>query len=888
MTGASHSFAQENDANVGVDGQDVEVVTVKGIRSSLIQSAETKRFAPVIADVISSTDIGRFPDENVAESLQRITGVQIERVRGEGSRVSIRGLPTQFTQTTMNGRNIASAFTLNHLGTASRNFEYSALPSEFVSSLEVYKTPMASLQEGGLSGTVIVRTHSPLDYGKRRIALSSQLAHESNSGEVAPRVSGLYSDVFADGKVGISIGAAYTERDAESQSSLSRGFRASRNYTQNLLLLETFQEEKERTSLIGRVEFQPSENLRVYVDAFQTELDNLSIRGQTAYNFGNTVNRITDTSAEQVISSEMTQVGENLLTTRVELSNVEVRPGGRYQARKGKTTAYAVGAEYELDEWTIKGELNLSSSDQTADGLNVLTRGFISQVGYDTTLDDEMTSLILSSQAQSEVNDPSNYEFLSFFGEFGSEIEDDIQSLRFDVARHFDDGMIKSLKFGTSFSEQEQYGISRRLDVDRAEFASRYNIPARASGGFEAAPVVELAGAGDGTFLDAYDGPAFVPTQFLRATARSVVESFSRQELENMGSISVNDTATLDAKESIAAVYAQVDFAAIDERLTGNFGIRVVETDQTTKGIGPDLTAITFQPDAGALITIPPGEAITVERSYTDVLPSLNISYDITDDLVGRFAASRTMSRPSLGQISPSTTARNVPPTINRNNPNLDPFRSNNIDASLEWYFASGSILSSTVFKKELVSLVESETQNQDIDIIELSSDGSSRIISEEFIINSLKNGDGVDLQGIELSFQHNFSELPGFLSNMGTTLNYTYIDNSEPTKVTGSSKNNFNTSVYYEGEKLAVRLSYTWRDKFLISPGAQERFGRFIKASGVLDGNITYDINDNFSVVFEAINLLDEATASVDGNGYPAIYEDTGRRVLFGVRASF
>lgn len=131
----------------------------------------------------------------------------------------------------MNERNIASAFTLTHLGTASRNFEYSVLPSEFVSSLEVYKTPMASLQEGGLSGTVIVRTHSPLDYGKERIAISTQVAHESNSGEVAPRVSGLYSNVFSDGKIGVSFGAAYTERDAESQASLSRGFRASRNYT---------------------------------------------------------------------------------------------------------------------------------------------------------------------------------------------------------------------------------------------------------------------------------------------------------------------------------------------------------------------------------------------------------------------------------------------------------------------------------------------------------------------------------------------------------------------------------------------------------------------------------------------------------------------------------
>ncbi|MDU0353172.1 TonB-dependent receptor [Paraglaciecola aquimarina] len=770
LTSVGQSFAQQSEVSAVSDGEDVEVISVKGIRSSIILATETKRSAPVVVDVISSTDIGRFPDENIAESLQRVTGVQIERVRGEGSKVSIRGLPPQFTQTTMNERNIASAFALDYLGTASRNFEYSALPSEFVSSLEVYKTPMASLQEGGLSGTVIARTHSPLNYGKERLALSTQLAHESNSGEVAPRVSGMYSNVFADGKVGLSVGAAYTERNAETQSSLSRGFRRSRNYTQNILLLETFQEEKERTSLIGRLEYRPSDKLSSYVDVFQTEIDNLSIRGQSAYNFGNTVGRITSTSAEQLVDSGtiFEQVGDNLLTTAVELTNVELRPGGRYQSREGKTTAYALGGKYELDQWTFKGELNLSHSEQLADGLNILTRGYVSQAGYDTTLDEDMTSLVLSPQAQIEVTDLSNFELLSFFGEFGSKVEDDIKSLRFDVARHFDSGIIKTIKFGSTYSEHEQFGNQRRLDIDKGELASRYGIPARAGGGFEGAPVVELAGAGGGSFLDAYDGPAYVPNQFLRAKTRDVVEAFSRQELEAMGAISFNETAKLDVQETVTAAYAQADFTAIDDALTGNFGVRLVETEQVTNGIGPDLAGITFQPDAGALITIPAGQAISVSRTYTDVLPSLNLAYEISDDLVARFSASKTMSRPSLSQISPSTTATNVPPTINKNNPYLDPFRSNNIDASLEWYFASGSILSSTIFKKELVSLVETETLNQSLDIIELSADGSSRTISEEFIINSLKNGEGVDLQGIELTFQHNFSDLPRYLKQYG------------------------------------------------------------------------------------------------------------------------
>ncbi|WP_175623956.1 TonB-dependent receptor [Pseudocolwellia agarivorans] len=887
---SGQGLAQETETKEVKKAPEVELIQVVGIRSSLEQAVLTKRMSPVITDVISSTELGRFPDENVAESLQRITGVQIERVRGEGSRVSIRGLPPTFTLTTLNDRSLASAFALDYLGTASRNFEFSSLPSEFVSSLEVHKTPMASLQEGGLSGTVVVRTHSPIDIGKRKFAFSAQGAHESNSGKLAPRMSGMYSDVFADGKVGVSIGAAYTERNAESHSSLSRGFRKSRNYTQNLLLLEKFEEEKERTSLIGRIEYEPLDNLRLYTEVFQTELDNLSIRSQTAYNFGNTVGRINDTSAEQVIESGTIRqdVDGNLLTTKTELTNVEVRPGGRYQSRQGKTTAYAFGGKYEFDNWLIDGELSYSKSDQIGDGLNILSRGYISQAGYDTTLDDEMTSLILSDAAQLEVDDPNNYEFLSFFGEFGSEIEDEISSLRFDVTRHFDDGFFTSIKFGASIKTQEQYGISKRLDVDKAEFASIMGLTSNGAGGYNGAPVIELVGAGSGDFLDGYSGAAYVPDMFLRAKTRSVVESFSRTELTNMGTMSTNETGTIDAKEDILSYYVQADFSTLDDRLTGNFGLRIVETDQETSGIAPDLSAITFQPDAGALITIPAGGPIDVSRSYTDTLPSLNLAYEVNEDVVARFSASRTMSRPALAQISPSTTANNVPPTLNTNNPYLDPFRSNNFDMSLEWYFDNASILSATLFQKELVSLIERETNNEDLNIIELSSDGSQRTITEEFVVNTFKNGEGVDMKGIELTFQHNFSNLPGILSNMGTMLNYTYIDNSEPEKVTGASENNFNASGYYEGDKLSVRLSYTWRDDFLINAGAQEGFGRYIKASGVLDGNISYDVTENVSVVIEAINLLDTPTASVDGNGYPAIYEDNGRRLLFGVKGNF
>lgn len=865
----------------------LDTIVVTGIRQSLEQAVAVKRNSSVIADVIGATGLGRFPDENVAESLQRVTGVQIQRLRGEGSQVSIRGLPPGFTSTTLNGSNMASAFALSFGESPSRNFEFSVLPSEFVSTLEVHKTASASISEGGLAGTVIVRTPRALDIGKRSIALSAQGAYESNSGETKPRVAGLYTDVFADGKLGVTLGAAFSQRKSESHSHISRGFRESRDFVNNIVILERFEDERERTSFLGGLDWQPTENLRLYTDIFRTELDNLAVRSNQEMQFGGAY---AGGAPGNVIDQTRQDINGDLITTQLTLSNVLTYIGGRYQPRSGNTTSISVGGEYETGPWTFAGEINSSKSEQSGDGLRLFSQGFVSQLGYDVTVDDEVTNLIFPAGAEEYIQDPANFSYLTLFGNIGSSLEDKIFSTSFDVARETDWGMPVTFKFGGEYSEQTQYGISNRYGMDQAVFANQLGLPAATGGGgaFAAGPVVQVVQAGSGGFLDAYDGPSYFPSTFLASNTREVIESFSREELETLGTITPNLPGIIDAEEKILALYGQMDFASPDDRLSGNLGVRVVNTDQVTRGIAPDLDGITFQPDEGVFITIPAGEPISVDRSYTEILPSLNLRMNLTDDVQMRFAASRTMARPSLGDISPSTTASATPPTINSNNPYLDPFISNNFDASLEWYFDTASILSATFFYKDIVSLIESESTRENLDILEISGDGSSRTITEEFILNSRINGEGASLHGAEFTFQHSFTNLPGFLSNTGALVNYTYIDNSAPDRIVGASTHNFNLSGYYETDKLGMRLSYTWRDKYLFSPTRQENFGLFTEAGGILDGNITYNINDNFSAVVEAINILDTPTSSVDGLGFPAVFEDNGRRILFGVKAKF
>jgi len=192
----------------------LQEVVVSGVRRSLENAINTKRDADVVVDAISAEDVGKFPTENIAESLQRVTGVQISRFRGEGQNVTIRGLSPGFTLVELNGHTVANA--LGASGTnISRNFDFTILPSEFVSSVEVFKTPSADMEEGGLAGTVIARTVRPLDIGKRKVTANIEEANESNRDEWSPRASAFYTDVFADGKLGVSLGGAYTKRTTE-------------------------------------------------------------------------------------------------------------------------------------------------------------------------------------------------------------------------------------------------------------------------------------------------------------------------------------------------------------------------------------------------------------------------------------------------------------------------------------------------------------------------------------------------------------------------------------------------------------------------------------------------------------------------------------------------
>jgi iron complex outermembrane receptor protein len=322
---------------------------------------------------------------------------------------------------------------------------------------------------------------------------------------------------------------------------------------------------------------------------------------------------------------------------------------------------------------------------------------------------------------------------------------------------------------------------------------------------------------------------------------------------------------------------------------SGNIGLRAVRTDQTSVGISPDLNGITYEPGAAAATRIPAAQPLSIDRSYDDFLPSLNLKLDLTDDLVVRFAAARTMARPNLTQISPTISASGTTRTLTANNPELDPFRANNFDLTGEWYFGRGALLATTLFYKDIVSTVVPVQTSIPLTITQINADGSRTPVTQDWVLSTLVNGGSSAVSGVEFAYQQNFDFLPAPFDGFGFLGNYTYLESHGQQRLQGASRNNYTASIYYEKGWLGTRLTYTYRDAFFSGIDGNSQDERIEQSFGTLDGTLTVNFNDNFSAVLEATNILDETTRlrfmPIDVAHFDT---DFGRRVLLGLRATF
>ncbi len=894
-----------------------EVVVVSGIRGSLLSAVEQKRDASQVIDAITAEDIGKFPTANVAEAVQRITGVQITRTRGEGTAASIRGLPSEFTRVQLNGGTLASG-TVDLRGgggggALNRSFDFRLLPSEFVRTLEVVKSPTAEMQEGGLSGTINVVTARPLDLGEFTLVGSAFAAQNSNSGKTDPRLSGLFSNTFMDGRLGVLVAAGYTESRPEThsmygtvwgtQSEAVRGIDYNNdgdtNDTFNVpgqLRPEVTREDNSRTAIAGVIEYDVSDNLRLAVEGFYSERDTLSESLENLHIPSNALGPGFDNSQTQFLDIDgidPSQVAFGIpYLNGAAIGATDVRGNHRVNDSTSDTSWIKIGGSYSNDVWTADVSAAYSESSLLGDNLN-LAQIQRFDVSYDCIPGEDVCGIDFSDESRARYLDPNQGVVASLNGAFDRQTNDEVAEFRADFSRSFEESLVSRLSFGMVASQRDIYSNAQALVVPAGPLAALAGLqPSTVQAtGFSVAPFTQLVRPGSGSFLGAYDGNMPFPTEWIATDTLALLAAIPREDLVANGILLANLNQVIDVSEDISAAYVQADFESWDQNLSGNFGVRIVHTKQASAGVAPDLTNLVSLVDAGGTLLVPPAGNISAENEYTEILPSLNVKLDITDDFLLRFGASRTMARPALAEISPSTTAVGGAGnfSITSGNPQLDPFIALNFDFSAEWYPDMDTALTFAVFHKDLATLVRTVSEQTFIPVtFRTESTNTEEVRLAQFTRNRPENQEGVKLTGFELGYQQFFSFLPGPLENLGMQANYTFIDNSDPNVLTAASKHNYNLSAFYETDRFGARMSYTWRDQFVTAglPDGNNGLGERTASHGTLDANLSYNLNDRLSFIVEGVNLLEEtdATRSILGD-LPFDYFDPGRRVMVGAR---
>lgn len=867
----------------------VEEIVVTGIRASQQQSIDIKRNAVGVVDSIASEDLGKLPDQNVAESLQRIAGVTIERNRGEGRYVSVRGFGPKFNAVTVNGRTLAT-------DNNGREFSFDVLPSEIVSGADVYKSPQANINGASIGATIDVRTLRPLE---QRQAFSAAGSVSGSWAELRdkynPEASGVLSWRNADRTLGVAVSASYTDqkvRDDEFTIGAGHVRRSSTDSYYNAggvagarigpgvapftgvsmpsnLSPFFFERDKTMLGLNGTVQYKPIDRLTVTVDALYAKADIKEQQTGLAYDF-----------AGGVLVEQVVQGGEAVY---------QRYQGGfvdqiiQYDHRKVTTDQIGLNLKWEAtDDLTLTFDASTSKAERRGKEDNDFTT--IRRKNVDTWFDrrsgDPMYSYgFTSPNYANAATNPQGVTAHYYIWGGGSDVDDEINEFAFD-ANWKPEGMV-SLRAGLASQ-------SRKKTVTSAEM-----------------PFGEQC---------AYcDSNQVLPTTLFQNTNRnffggqygdSILHDwliYNPRELI----LQVKQYATRDGKAFNQAVFSPSGSSVVDEKvllgylmsdikadlgsmpLAVNVGVRIEDTEYTSSGASRTVTSAKPNGAGQNIITVSPVVPVSFKGHYTDILPSFNARLNVTDDFIVRLAASRVMTRPTLSDLSPRQTIQTNPgnETIRRGNPDLQPFRATQIEGGLEWYFGEMSLLSAAAFYKNIDSFVTLVTTPQRVDQV-------------TFQVTVPSNGKGAVVKGFELGYRQVFNQLPAPFDGLGVQTSFTYAEsNANYTNTVanvsygleGLSKYSYSLVGFYEKGPIQARVAYTWRDKFLQVASGRNGEPEYFDSYGQLDVGASYNVTDHFTVFVDGLNLTDEEEFiySVTPNRTKE-FRTTGRRVAAGVRMRF
>ena len=930
--------------------KETEIIEVRGIRGSLGRAMDAKREASGVVDSISAEEIGKFPDTNLAESLQRITGVSIDRSGGEGQLITVRGFGPQFNTVLINGRQMASE-------NQSRAFSFDTISSELVKSLNVHKTSTATMQSGGIGSTVNVATARPFAISGFKFAGSIKGVFDENSEKTTPQVSALISNSFNDNALGVLFAVSHQERETRLNQAQIDGWlenvdvpnpqtESGKAYTGNIFSPRNYDqkvttEQRTRTNANLVIQYAPTDNLIVTADAlysdFDVEADTTSYgHWFTAPNlegFGDDAGATVD--ANGTVIDLYQEVG---LATDMHAKKFD---------RLTESSTLGLNFDWNVnDSLNMKFDISHSSAERKANN----GRGDqLSLIGYANRVRFQVDNNILPYASefesvnatiysgQQEINealpdgdpnkisfDPSSplYQAPAGVGNYvdpansrahvmlrrGWAVEDTVDQFRWD-STWLDDGDsgLVALKFGAMYSSE-----TKNLDRWDNEGAGIHC----AFCGYTDSPNMDglsqyVFDAGS-DFLGDVSGSGRMPTSWLAHDGEAnfaFLEAFSAANGNDISFDAEKRNKSFKITEATVSLYIEFDFETelAGMPLSASTGFRYESTDVDVDGTDEPISELKILDKTEMLASFGAAKSISNNSNYKTILPNLSVKLEINDGLIARFAASQTITRPTLNSLSPvtviDTTRQGGNLTSSSGNPELVPFTSDNLDLSLEWYYADASYLSAGYFRKNVTNFILNTTENLTFALADGSlltdpstggdenkpDDGDETAVFTNTLPN---NSESAIVDGWEIALQHTFDSGFGFMANATLVDSNTELDAADITQefaLTGLS-DSYNLVGFYESGPLQVRLAYNWRDGFVQSLTQSNGDGvTIVEAYAQVDASGSYDINDNISIFFEGVNLTEEY---VHKRGRFAnqllLVEDSGRRFAFGVRGTF
>ncbi|QSX34120.1 TonB-dependent receptor [Shewanella avicenniae] len=871
---AEDALATHNGAN-----NDIEKIEVKGFRSGLVKATDLKKDAVGAQDTILAEDIAQFPDLNLAESLQRIPGVTITREGGEGRQISLRGLGPTFTQVQLNGMEAlgTSDSPMDNRGNTntSRAFDFNIFAAELFNQIDVKKSFSADMDEGGIGGTVALRTAKPFDYDGFKGAVNVQAGDNSQTSDTSPRVAFLLSNTWGDFGALVSLaysnrntseqgynnyrwryrttgGSDISELDADTQQAINDNqvrFSRGNRYSQ-------YNADQSRTGATLALQYRPSDTLQFGVDALYGQLDSdrheyhLQSRGsQSSTNLGCAgPGYLTVNGKDNSICSRLTdlQLNERNEAVYSEWENAAIHSESRHQQATTDVSQVALNMDWQLNaDLAMQAYVGHMESKFDTNSAKVYLESF-----GDMTIDYSQDPFY-ATNTYNNGYDPTDIDAFKYHEiDLGREQVDnsfDIAKVDFEYALD----SFQSIEFGASYKQYENQGTGYQEQTDRLR--SQWS---------------------DGSVSDVVDPDlVFINHGFDKQSWLST-QVYGTLDKFNIDRHFAFDGEDDNVTEDTLALYAQYNFFADlgdAGELRGNLGVRYYDSDITSKGYVNH-------------------EQVSVDGAYSGSLPTLNLAWSVTDNLVLRANAGKNLTRPSLSNLTVSgTVSVEDDVKISSGNPNLKPYESNNYGVAAEYYFDNQTgYIALSYFRKDIDNFIFNQTAyvpysdtgfSTDLIAGQTTSDGMAVTGGTETQWTRPVNMDDSTFDGWEFALQRDFDFLPAPFNNFGMILNYTHAagdavysvfdnDLGETVAVNkpflGLSDHTTNITLYYETDNWGARVSMAERSGYLNSVstergGTADEDENGYHGTRYWDFSAHYNVSENLKVTIEGVNLSNE-----------------------------